>query len=221
MSNYTNSDHPQLPSLDLIGVSEAADKASCFHDYLRHYEPALCRYRDSPIRLMEMGVLGGNSMRMWARYFNHPSAVFVGLEPFEYGWVLTDSRMRWVKGRQEVPEDIYAAFRAAGSLPFDVIVDDAGHFPEPQKASFDLCWPFLADDGVYIIEDLHSAWMLNITPNPADSIMGWLYQLVDGLNDWGKGECGAQAPGSLRESIKEIRFVKSACLIFKQAIASV
>jgi hypothetical protein len=42
-----------------------------------------------------------------------------------------------------------------GSLgPFHIILDDAGHHPKLQVAAYNSLWPFVANGGVYVIEDL-------------------------------------------------------------------
>lgn len=203
------------PALDEIGREMGTDKSSAFHDYLRHYEPLFAPFRDRPVRLMEQGVLGGHSMRTWAKYFTHPDAVFVGVEPHDFGWVPDDPRMRWVRGKQENAADIDAACTAAGG-GFEIIIDDAGHFPDPQMAAFKLGWPLVSEGGVYIIEDLHSAWMPAITPTHTVPITRRLYDVVDELHDHGQGETGARRAGAPRNDVKEIRFIKSACIFIKQ-----
>ena len=57
--------------LDAIGIKHSTDKCSMVHNYLGKYEFFLQRFRYQPIRLLELGVFKGASLRMWQEYFPH------------------------------------------------------------------------------------------------------------------------------------------------------
>jgi hypothetical protein len=40
----------------------------------------------------------------------------------------------------------------------DVVLDDGSHIARHQRVSFDVLFPLLADGGMYIIEDMHTAY---------------------------------------------------------------
>jgi predicted O-methyltransferase YrrM len=40
-----------------------------------------------------------------------------------------------------------------GADPIDLVIDDASHLPGPTRASFDVLFPRLCEDGLYVIED--------------------------------------------------------------------
>lgn len=117
------------------------------HSYIPVYEElfAPLRYRED-IQLLEVGVDSGNSLRLWAEYF--PSAYIFGIDitPSE----IAHPRVKTYTSPQEEPSVAW---------PFtdeqlDVIIDDAGHFPDHQRACQAHLWPKLKPGGLYIIEDL-------------------------------------------------------------------
>ena len=64
--------------LDIISVIEGTDKSSAIShswDYLRHYQRLLERWRDEPINLVEIGVQGGFSLKVWQAYFTRATIV--------------------------------------------------------------------------------------------------------------------------------------------------
>ena len=46
-----------------------------FDIYTRHFDP----YRSKPIKMLEIGVFRGGSLRMWKQYF-HPESLIVGID---------------------------------------------------------------------------------------------------------------------------------------------
>ena len=52
-------------SLDEIGIETGTDKSSMHHGYLDFYEMFFETLRDKPVRILEIGVLGGASVMMW------------------------------------------------------------------------------------------------------------------------------------------------------------
>jgi hypothetical protein len=50
------------------------------NDYGRHYSEVLEPLRGQPIRLLEIGVGDGKSIRVWLDYFTHPNSYIVGVD---------------------------------------------------------------------------------------------------------------------------------------------
>ena len=69
----------------------------------------------------------------------------------------------FVQGSQSDREILDRIIREYG--PFDLIVDDASHFPVEQQASFDALWPAVKEGGLYVVEDVQMAsskpWRFN------------------------------------------------------------
>jgi cephalosporin hydroxylase len=106
------------------------------------------------VRLLELGVERGDSLRMWRGYFPRGRIVGVDVKPkaasFAEGFDV-------VIGSQDDPDTISRAVELLGG-EVDVVIDDASHMPGPTLASLQLLWPHLSAGGYYFVEDVHVAY---------------------------------------------------------------
>lgn len=102
--------------------------------------------RTEPVRILELGVHNGASMRLWEELYPQAQIVGLDIEPrcIEY----TSERTRIVIGNQTNE----ALLRGLGS--FDLVVDDCSHEVGDMTRSFEILWS--ATNNVYVIEDCHS-----------------------------------------------------------------
>src|SRR3954467_8842795 len=70
-----------LASLDSLGIIFATDKSSWGHDYLGFYEAHFAPLRYKPIKLLEIGVAGGGSLKVWENYFLEGTIVGADINP--------------------------------------------------------------------------------------------------------------------------------------------
>lgn len=201
-----------LPTLHALGLKHGTDKASV-HDYLNFYERWFQKWRHEPVNLLEMGTLGGNSMRCWNEYFTHTDSKIVGIELERDYWKPDTSMPRLMlwHGRQE--DEILC-----GNIKeqFDIIIDDAGHFGEQQWKALHLWLPKVKPGGIYIIEDLHAAYWPEYNGNGAHRIMSHLFGLVHDINCGGNSKVGNRddcMSDGWRSLIRCITFHKSVCVI--------
>ena len=142
-------------SLDAIGSRWGTDKAAMHHNFLVFYERFLTglRYRDG-LRVLEIGVYGGASLRMWEEYF--PYAVIVGLDVNPDARIHASSRCPVVIADQSDIPALARLVREHG--PFDIIIDDGSHAWHHQIASFRYLYAGLLPGGYYIMEDLDTSY---------------------------------------------------------------
>ena len=70
---------------------------------------------------------------------------------------------------------------------FDIIIDDGSHLAKDVKKSFELLFPSLKENGLYVIEDIQTSYNHFFGGNPFDlkysnSHMNFFKQLTDSLN---------------------------------------
>ncbi|WP_211222354.1 class I SAM-dependent methyltransferase [Actinokineospora enzanensis] len=176
------------PALGELSVRYGSDKWASFHWYTRHYENYLAPFRDRPIRLLEIGIggygreLGGASLRMWRRWF--PRGRIVGMDVVDKT-ALTAPRVTVVVGDQSDPGTLLAVAREHG--PFDVVIDDGSHLNAHVHSTFATLFPHVRDGGVYVVEDLQTAYWpsfggVDTDTAPGHTSVGLLKSLLDGLH---------------------------------------
>ena len=74
----TDSNTP-LPSLQEIYDDHRPYRMHRWHHYIPIYERHFARFRDRPIRILEIGVQYGGGLWMWSQYF-HPESKIFGLD---------------------------------------------------------------------------------------------------------------------------------------------
>lgn len=135
-------------SLHEIGLKHGTDKAT-FHGFCDFYEQHLPG-RDFSGRLLEIGIMGGCSLRMWSEYY--PDAEIVGIDIDDKGYLDLPDNVSVIVG----DATDHHVMQPLGD--FDIIVDDGSHLTSDQQMSF--LWLFynqLQPGGVYILEDLHTS----------------------------------------------------------------
>jgi len=117
------------------------------HGYERVYEPIFEPVRDEPLRILEIGILRGESLAAWVDYF--PNAEIVGIDTFgrvkpKNIPILNHSRIEWHRHDSTVPIDLGH---------FDFVIDDGLHRFPTQRMTLENFKP-KADK--YFIEDIWS-----------------------------------------------------------------
>jgi len=130
------------------------------HTYCEHYQKVFTSFRRSKFNLLEIGVggddsliHGGNSLRMWKAYF--PKAEIIGVDIFDKS-AQEEKRVSVFQGDQGNPTFLKdLAIKSGGFL---IVIDDGSHRGEDIKVSFETLFPYLQPGGVYVVEDLETAY---------------------------------------------------------------
>jgi len=150
------------------------------HGYTRAYDRHFAHLRNQRVKLLELGIFRGASLRLWHDAFL--KGRIYGVDKNSKGWgEFVNRRTRRIKtftGRQEDAEFLTETVGAAG--PFNIIIDDAGHRPEQQLAAFEALWPKLAPSGIYVVEDLHGNYWGRKAPN-GPKMVDRIKEMLDNL----------------------------------------
>ena len=123
--------------------------------YLPVYERYLDPYRATDMAMMEIGVFRGGSLELWREYLGEDARIFgVDIDPACAELVDPPNQVRI--GSQADPDFLRGVVAEMGRL--DIVLDDGSHVAEHQRASFATLFPLLEEGGLYIIEDLHTAY---------------------------------------------------------------
>ncbi|WP_158923697.1 class I SAM-dependent methyltransferase [Acidisphaera sp. S103] len=142
----------QRMSLDEIGLKYGTDKASSHHDYLRFYEQFLSPLREEKLNILEIGIFNGASLRMWEEYFSNSTVVGADIN----GLTRRFARDRVAVEILDQSNIEHLTQLATKHGPFDIIIEDGAHLWEHQITSLRTLFPFIKDNGLYIVEDLQT-----------------------------------------------------------------
>jgi hypothetical protein len=129
-----------------------------WHHYFAIYERAFSEHVGKPVRLLEIGVQEGGSLRMWKAFFG-PDAVVAGID-IDPSCARYDDPAASIHvriGSQADPAFLAAVVNELG--PFDLVVDDGSHVVSHIITSFaHLYGAGLKTGGAYVVEDTHATY---------------------------------------------------------------
>jgi hypothetical protein len=128
-------------------------------DFTSVYHSLLSHVREAPLRLLEIGLYNGGSLRMWREYL--PNATLHGMDvdrrTLAYELEIPGTKVRLV---DQADARALRAFVDELGGGYDVIVDDGGHTMEQQIVSFEVLFPHVVSGGIYVIEDLGTSYFV-------------------------------------------------------------
>jgi len=186
-----------------------------FSIYDRHFN----RFRGKPVRILEIGVYKGGGLDLWRDYFG-PDATITGIDIFDAAKELESPGTDIIICDQSNTANLERIF--SKREPYDIIIDDGGHTMTQQIGSLKGLFPLLAPNGVYLIEDMHTAYWSKFEGglrNPSSSIE-FIKKLIDYVNiDHFREPDMQQLYGPLKKSLKEqlisCSFYDSICVLEK------
>ncbi len=120
--------------------------------YLEFYDKYFKKLRDNPLKLLELGIYKGGSLRLWQAYF--PNALVGGLDIEAFSFPSPEPRIKTFKGSQADTGLLDRIGAEMAPEKFDIIIDDASHVGSLSKISFwHLFTHHLKKGGLYVIED--------------------------------------------------------------------
>ncbi len=125
----------------------------------KHYFPAYERhFKDfvyKPVTFIEIGCGRGGSLQMWKSYFG-PHAVIVGVDINPACKSYEEDQIEVRIGDQSDPKLLQSLIDEFGAP--DIVLDDGSHIMHHISATFNFLYPRLAKNGIYMVEDLHTAY---------------------------------------------------------------
>lgn len=165
------------PDLDDLLNLHASDKQSQ-NGYGPIYHALFKHLRDQPINLLEIGIgtllpnvycsmyghdlpgyKPGASLRAWRDYFVEGTIYGIDVQP---DTMIKDERnivTALVDSRDADSVNTFMrdgrSYGLVSPSNFDIIVDDGSHIAAEQLATLTNLWPYLAQNGLYVIEDVN------------------------------------------------------------------
>ena len=142
--------------------SNVTNERHC-HPYTLFYESLFKNKRHEPLKIAELGILYGSSLRMWQEYFTNAE-----LFGFEYNHDLINNfkqnydndRIALSKIDVTNKDSIINAFSTANVM-YDIIIEDTTHQFEDQIRVIENIYPYIKPGGILIIEDIFKSYNEN------------------------------------------------------------
>ena len=176
----------------------------------KHYLPVYERYfRDfvcKPLTFLEIGCWKGGSLQIWKRYFG-PQATIIGIDINPDCKAFEEDQVHIRIGGQQDTQFLQSILDEFG-VP-DIILDDGSHVMSHVNATFEFLYPRMAKNGIYLVEDLHTAYWREFGGGlrRADTFIEKAKVLIDELN--ADHSRGALPPTAFTSSTMAIHFYDS------------
>ena len=151
--------------------------------YFEIYEAHLSQYRNTTVRMLEIGVSQGGSLELWRAYLGSKATIFgVDIDEQCAGRVDAPNQVRI--GSQDDPEFLKRVVAEMGGV--DIVLDDGSHVAEHQIASYNALFPLLREGGLYMIEDLHTSYWRSFSGGYRRQGAGieFIKDIVDDMHGW-------------------------------------
>lgn len=145
-----------MQTLDKIAKFYGTDKSSEIHNYCEKYEKYFTFDRLEPIKILEIGVYDGDSLKTWKEYY--PNATVIGIDIMEKCYEYTNKfKNIWVEiGSQNDEQFLKDICQKWG--PFDMILDDGSHQNSDVIFSFNHLFESIKTGGLYVVEDCATSY---------------------------------------------------------------
>jgi SAM-dependent methyltransferase len=174
--------------------------------YFPVYEQHFSRFVNRDVTFLEIGCGEGGSLQLWKRFLG-PHARIIGIDLVPECAAFAEDQIEIRIGDQSDPDFLRSVVAEFGAP--DVVLDDGSHVMAHVQASFDVLYPAVSRTGVYLVEDLHTAYWDEYGGglNRQDTFITHCKQLIDELN--ADHTRGALEPTNFTRSTHSMHFYDS------------
>jgi cephalosporin hydroxylase len=159
------------------------DKNTYYHNYTRQYNSLFNEFREKPIKYLEIGVFKGGSIKAIRETFKNSTCI-LGLD-------INNT----CKQYQDVENNIFIEIGNATDSnfiqqitekygSFDIILDDGSHRNKDVINTFELLFPLLNDNGLYIVEDTICYKSKDYLVENYENHLQYFFKYTHYLNQW-------------------------------------
>jgi hypothetical protein len=139
-----------VETLEELSVRYQNQKGSIWHNYMRIYDGYFEPIRNEVKSILEIGIAGGSSLKIWRDYF--PNAMVHGIDVGVDYKKFNADRIKVHIGSQQDFCFLSDLMRKIG--PVDIVIDDGGHVLQYQVCSLLYLIEWVKKGGYYIVEDV-------------------------------------------------------------------
>ena len=167
--------------MNLIEIGKKYPSSKNISGFIQLYEKYFSSLKNSKINILEIGVEGGDSLRIWREYFTNANICGIDIDKKDFKIDNTEI----LQGDQSDKNFLKTLIDKYKN--FDIIIDDGSHQAKHIIASFKFLFPHLNNNGIYVIEDLQTSYFpryggSRINLNKKKSSMNFIKSLTDTIN---------------------------------------
>jgi len=150
-------------SLKQLIDSSRTDKDTT-HSYLDLYQSLLEKKKETAVKVLEIGIHKGGSIKMWDDFFINADVYAVDILPKERMWeeLLNKESIHLYNSEDAYNPGFVQNEFIDNELQFDVMLDDGPHTLQSMIQFIKHYLPMLKSDGILIIEDVQQMEWLDI-----------------------------------------------------------
>jgi cephalosporin hydroxylase len=150
-------------------------------NYFPIYERYFNQFINQSITLLEIGVFKGGSLQMWKNYLG-PYCKIIGIDIDPRCKQFEEDQIDIRIGDQSNPSFLKSIITDYPNI--DIIIDDGSHIMNHVIKSFNTLYPYLNNNGIYLIEDMHTSYWDEYEGglNKKSSVIEYSKTLIDSLN---------------------------------------
>lgn len=135
------------------------------HSYLEPYEDIFQKRKNDEVKLLEIGVNMGGSIKLWKDYFTN--GIIHGVDISDEGSIKENDIKNHERVKLHMKTNAYDNnFVKSFDFKFDIIIDDGPHTLDSMIYVVKNYTPLLKSDGVLVIEDIQSeSWINTLKEN--------------------------------------------------------
>ena len=199
--------------MSLIEIGKKYPSSKNISGFIQLYEKYFSSLRDSKINILEIGIENGDSLRIWREYFSKANICGVDIDKKNFKIDNVDIQ----HGDQS--NNVFLLSLINIYKNFDIIIDAGSHQAKHIISSFNFLFPYLNDNGIYIIEDLQTSYFpryggSRINLNKKQSSMNFVKSLADSIN-YEKNNRPFFKKNKFDGLIKSIHFHQNIAFIYK------
>ena len=155
-----------------------------WHHYIPIYEKYFSKFKGKKIKFLEIGVGKGGSLQMWRKYFGNDAIIF-GID-INHECKKFNTETEQIRIGSQINESFLKSVIEEMGGSVDIILDDGSHEMKHIVKTLLFLFPNLNYDGIYMIEDLHTAYWLNYGGGyySNNNFFKFTRDLIDDIHHW-------------------------------------
>ena len=184
--------------------------------YFEVYDRHFSKYRGTAVHVVEFGVSHGGSLQMWKNYFG-PHAKIYGIDINPQCKQLEEDQIEIFIGDQEDKQFLRSIAETVPKI--DILIDDGGHKMKQQINTFEVLFPHIDENGVYLCEDLHTSYWKRFGGGygKSSTFIEYSKNFIDQINAWHSKQPRRLSISDFTKSVNGLHYYDSILVIEKKA----